>query len=96
MRSAKETRTKVTHNGLQSTKDDAISKKRERKRANDRLAQQEHRKRQKQYIEELEAKVDFLTNKSSTDKIATLMRENKNLRQEVRDCENVFLTDSWY
>lgn len=56
--------------------------RRERKRQTDRNAQREHRKRQKQYIEELEAQITLLKSPgpSETSQLAT---QNIRLREEV-------------
>jgi hypothetical protein len=66
------------NNGL-----DRVGRRRERKRATDREAQREHRRRKKQYVEELEAKIDFMKASSCSDQVATLLRENDELRQQV-------------
>lgn len=58
-------------------------RRRERKRTTDRLAQREHRKRQKQYVEELEGRIELMMNSSDSDKNAALLKENASLRQEV-------------
>lgn len=64
--------------------------KRARKRATDRVAQQEHRKRQKLYVEQLEAKVAFMLDDSSTDRVTTLLRENEALREELQQLKTFF------
>lgn len=54
-----------------------------RKRVTDRLAQREHRRRQKLYVEELEAQLKGLKDKSTANQVSTLMEENGRLRDEV-------------
>ena len=63
---------------------DSIRKRRERKRATDREAQREHRKRKKQYVEDLEAKIAFMKDNSCSHQVATLLKENEDLRQQVK------------
>lgn len=60
----------------------AERQRRERKRQSDRVAQREHRKRQKLYIEELESQLKILktTDQSETSRLAT---ENIRMREEV-------------
>jgi hypothetical protein len=60
-----------------------IDQRRERKRATDREAQREHRKRQKEYIEELETQLEFVKQTSCTKQVAALLAENEKLHQEV-------------
>lgn len=54
-----------------------------RKRATDRLAQREHRRRQKLYVEELESQLKGLKHKSTANQVSILMEENGRLRNEV-------------
>lgn len=58
------------------------SDRRERKRQTDRVAQQQHRKRQKKYVEELEEKLRVLQS-SDQSEIVRLGNENFQLRQTV-------------
>lgn len=58
------------------------SERRERKRQTDRVAQQQHRKRQKKYIEELEHKLGVLQSGDQSE-IVRLGTENFRLRQTV-------------
>jgi hypothetical protein len=60
-----------------------ITRRRERKRATDRAAQREHRRRQKLYIEDLEAQLALVRDGSLDDQLAQVMRENDKLRTEV-------------
>lgn len=57
--------------------------RRERKRQTDRVAQREHRKRQKLYIEQLEAQLKILKS-SDQSETARLAVENFRMREEVR------------
>lgn len=57
--------------------------RRARKRQTDRVAQQQHRKRQKLYIEELESKVALLTSASQAQSASRLAVQNLRLQQEV-------------
>lgn len=63
--------------------DESIRLRRERKRATDRVAQREHRRRQKLYIEDLESQLAFIREGSTSQQVGELMRENKMLRDEV-------------
>ena len=64
--------------------DDAVIRlRRERKRATDRAAQREHRRRQKLYVEELEAQLALVRGGSLSDQLAQVMQENEKLRKEV-------------
>lgn len=64
--------------------DDAVIKlRRERKRATDRTAQREHRRRQKLYVEELEARLELLQNSNPNDQLGQVLKENEELRKEV-------------
>jgi hypothetical protein len=58
--------------------------RRERKRASDRLAQREHRKRQREYIDELEAQLKLIKEGSHSESVAVLVAENERLKAEVR------------
>lgn len=60
-----------------------IRRRRERKRATDRAAQREHRRRQKLYVEDLEAQLALVRGGSLDDQLAQVMRENGKLRAEV-------------
>ena len=60
-----------------------IRRRRERKRATDRAAQREHRRRQKLYVEDLEAQLALVREGSLDDQLAQVMRENDKLRTEV-------------
>jgi hypothetical protein len=71
--------------GDRGSRPDIVGRRKERKRATDREAQREHRKRKKQYVEELEAKIEFMKATSCTDQVATLLRENEDLRQQVKN-----------
>lgn len=64
------------------TEDSHAKQRLERKRATDRVAQREHRKRQKDYIEELEAQLQMVKG-DGRDGLAQLMEENERLRKEV-------------
>lgn len=58
--------------------------RKDRKRVTDRVAQREHRRRQKIYVEELEAQVKVLKQQSVTDQAGgPLLLENERLRAEV-------------
>ncbi|KPI36748.1 putative sterigmatocystin biosynthesis monooxygenase stcW [Cyphellophora attinorum] len=61
-----------------------------RKRARDRVAQQEHRKRQKVYVEQLEAKIESMIKHSSSSDFTALMQENEALRNEVKRLRGFF------
>ncbi|KAI8649279.1 hypothetical protein NCS57_01464500 [Fusarium keratoplasticum] len=63
--------------------------RRERKRQTDRNAQREHRKRQKQYIEELEAQITLLKSPgpSETSQLAT---QNIRLREELKQMHSLW------
>jgi hypothetical protein len=55
----------------------------EQKRATDRAAQREHRKRQKQYVHELEAQLELVKSRHGSESLALLMKENERLQAEV-------------
>ncbi|KAM5341808.1 hypothetical protein ACJ41O_014839 [Fusarium nematophilum] len=57
--------------------------KKQRKRDTDRLAQREHRRRQKQHIQDLEAEVSLLKQQPSHSQVVQLVEENKLLKEEV-------------
>jgi hypothetical protein len=57
--------------------------RKERKRENDRLAQREHRKRQRQYVEELEAQLELFRQAPGAGELSSLLEENQQLRKEV-------------
>jgi hypothetical protein len=57
--------------------------RRERKRETDRVAQREHRKRQKLYVEELEQQIRVLQSRDQSD-IAKIASQNLRLKDEVR------------
>lgn len=61
-----------------------VNSRKERKRASDRAAQREHRKRQRQYVEELESQLEMVRKGSHSQSVATLMAENEKLKTEVR------------
>lgn len=61
-----------------------VNSRKERKRASDRAAQREHRKRQRQYVEELESQLEMVKQGSHSQSVATLMAENEKLKTEVR------------
>lgn len=62
------------------------SSKRERKRQTDRLAQREHRKRQRQYIEKLEDQLNVLQSRDQSE-VVRLGTLNFRLKAEVvRSC----------
>lgn len=67
-----------------SPKDDIERQRKERKRAIDRAAQREHRKRQREYVEHLESQLAMAKQGSASDQVARLLRENEQLRNEVR------------
>ncbi|CEL09173.1 hypothetical protein ASPCAL12313 [Aspergillus calidoustus] len=58
--------------------------RRERKRASDRLAQREHRKRQREYIDELEAQLKLIKEGSHSESVAVLVAENERLKAELQ------------
>lgn len=58
--------------------------RRERKRQTDRVAQQQHRKRQKLYIEELESQVALLKSAGQAQSSSRLAVQNLKLQQEAR------------
>ncbi|CAK7204829.1 hypothetical protein SEUCBS139899_007591 [Sporothrix eucalyptigena] len=60
-----------------------VDVRKQRKRDTDRLAQREHRKRQKQYVQDLEVELAFLKQQPTQSQISQLCEENKQLRQEV-------------
>ena len=68
---------------IRPTESELPQTRKDRKRVTDRIAQREHRKRQKLYVEELEAQLEVLRNERSKDKHGTLWKENEQLRQEV-------------
>ena len=58
--------------------------RKERKRVTDRVAQREHRRRQKVYVEELEAEIRLLKDQTMNDRSGSvLIQENERLRKEV-------------
>lgn len=61
---------------------DTAELRRERKRQTDRLAQRQHRKRQKQYIEELEAQIALLKTPGPSE-TSQLAAQNIRLQDEV-------------
>ncbi|KAG7119850.1 hypothetical protein HYQ44_004346 [Verticillium longisporum] len=61
----------------------SASARKERKRLTDRVAQREHRKRQKQYIEELEAQLSMLKEGGQSD-VAQLAARNLRLYDELK------------
>ena len=63
--------------------DEELNNRRERKRASDRAAQREHRKRQRQYVENLETQLTMIKQGSHSDPVATLVIENERLKTEV-------------
>lgn len=64
--------------------DDAVIRlRRERKRTTDRAAQREHRRRQKLYVEELEAQLALVREGNAGEQVAQLMKENERLQKEV-------------
>lgn len=69
--------------------------RRDRKRAADRVAQREHRRRQKKYVEELEAKLEFIKQNTSSDRVTQLLIENENLKEEVRT-PNVIVREAYH
>ncbi|KAL3483145.1 hypothetical protein BJX62DRAFT_245189 [Aspergillus germanicus] len=58
--------------------------RRERKRASDRLAQREHRRRQREYIDELEAQLKLIKEGSHSESVAVLVAENERLKNELQ------------
>jgi hypothetical protein len=68
---------------VRTPEDADIRRRRERKRATDRAAQREHRRRQKLYVEDLEAQLALVRCGSLDDQLAQVMRENEKLRAEV-------------
>lgn len=68
---------------LPSAETQGAQARKARKRATDRVAQREHRRRQKVYVEELEAQVRVLKQQSVADQIGVLLLENEGLRTEV-------------
>lgn len=75
--------TRSTQHSSTQPENDDCTRRRERKRNTDRIAQREHRKRQKQYVEELEARIDLMINSTGSGKNVALMKENASLREEV-------------
>ncbi|KAL2202237.1 hypothetical protein CC79DRAFT_1401903 [Sarocladium strictum] len=57
--------------------------RRERKRETDRVAQREHRKRQKLYVEELEQQIRVLQSRDQSD-VAKIASQNLRLKDELR------------
>lgn len=57
--------------------------KKQRKRDADRLAQREHRRRQKQHIQDLEAEIRLLKEQPSRGQVVQLVEENRLLKEEV-------------
>jgi hypothetical protein len=55
----------------------------DKKRIRDRKAQREHRKRQKTYVEGLEAQIEKLSNIPTSERSGVLWGENEKLRQQV-------------
>jgi hypothetical protein len=72
---------------------DETEKRRERKRFTDRVAQRQHRKRQKLYIEELEAKLRVLRSGGQSE-VAQLTAHNARLYDEVLRGSNPFYLDN--
>ncbi|CAK7237834.1 hypothetical protein SBRCBS47491_010166 [Sporothrix bragantina] len=64
-------------------KSNSADVRKQRKRDTDRIAQREHRKRQRQYVQDLEVELAFLKQQPSHSQISQLCEENKQLRQEV-------------
>ncbi|KAL3444244.1 hypothetical protein BJX65DRAFT_311023 [Aspergillus insuetus] len=58
--------------------------RREKKRASDRLAQREHRRRQREYIDELEAQLKLIKEGSHSESVAVLVAENEKLKAELQ------------
>ncbi|KAL2858527.1 hypothetical protein BJY01DRAFT_241856 [Aspergillus pseudoustus] len=58
--------------------------RREKKRASDRLAQREHRRRQREYIDELEAQLRLIKEGSHSESVAALVAENERLKSELK------------
>ncbi len=56
---------------------------RNKKRENDRIAQQNIRRRNKELIEKLQQEVEFLRKLDRVDLVKRLMRRNKDLEEEV-------------
>lgn len=73
---------------------DMALKGRERKRAADRVAQRDHRRRQKERVEALEAELEFVKRTSCSEQVATLLAENSALREKVRPEINRALVNS--
>ncbi|KAH6677854.1 hypothetical protein F5X68DRAFT_264014 [Plectosphaerella plurivora] len=63
---------------------DGAETRRARKRQTDRVAQQQHRKRQKQYIEELESQVALLKSASQNQAASRLAIQNLKLQTELK------------
>ncbi|KAL5317711.1 hypothetical protein ACEPPN_014809 [Leptodophora sp. 'Broadleaf-Isolate-01'] len=70
---------------LPSAETQGAQARKARKRATDRVAQREHRRRQKVYVEELEAQVRVLKQQSVADQIGVLLLENEGLRTELKE-----------
>lgn len=62
---------------------DEAQKGRERKRAADRAAQRDHRRRQKERVAALEAELEFVKQTSCSEQVSTLLAENATLREKV-------------
>ncbi|KAM5353391.1 hypothetical protein ACJ41O_000041 [Fusarium nematophilum] len=68
---------------------EAAELRRERKRQTDRNAQRQHRKRQKQYIEELEAQIALLKSTGQT-KTSQLAAQNLTLQDELKQMHSLW------
>ncbi|KAH8684369.1 hypothetical protein BGZ60DRAFT_164821 [Tricladium varicosporioides] len=66
--------------------------RKDRKRVTDRLAQREHRRRQKLYVEELEAQLRVLKQESTTNQVGTLLEEIERLKNELKELRTFFST----
>ncbi|OAL54589.1 hypothetical protein IQ07DRAFT_640094 [Pyrenochaeta sp. DS3sAY3a] len=65
----------------------SLSRK-ERKRVADRIAQREHRKRQKRYVEDLESQLT-LAREGGQSEMAAILAENRSLRREVAQLRDI-------
>ncbi|KAH8589604.1 hypothetical protein B0O99DRAFT_745891 [Bisporella sp. PMI_857] len=76
----------MTSEPMVNTRKDAAAPqaRKDRKRATDRLAQREHRRRQKMYVEDLENQLRVLKHESTTNPNSTLLEENERLRNEAK------------
>ncbi|KXJ85364.1 hypothetical protein Micbo1qcDRAFT_210029 [Microdochium bolleyi] len=69
---------------------DSAEERRQRKRLTDRVAQRQHRKRQKLYIEELEAQLRLVKDAGAQSQLGRLAEQNFRLREEMKQMHAIW------